>query len=151
MEFKDFSRLCGSWFISLNKFSLGSSPLWLTQYLSEQSDTLPQNCIWGLLSPHKERIILGHWRGYLNFTQVFYKVVIYLNRRLIPGTSEHFNRFFEMSSSPDATASKPKIQNTIVMAMHQERITLHFSFLTTLNLKVCKTSLGTKFWLILSI
>ena len=91
----------------------------MIKYLSEQSDTLPQNCIWGLLSPHKERIILGHWWGYLNFTQFFYKVVIYLNRRLIPGTSAHFNRFFEMSSSPDATVAKQKMQNTIVMVMHQ--------------------------------
>ena len=106
----------------------------MIKYLSEQSDTLPQNCIWGLLSPHKERIILGHWLGYLNFTQVFYKVVIYLHRRLIiPGTSEHFNRFFEMSSSPDATASKPKIQNTIVMVMHQESIMLRQH-----RIKVCK-------------
>ena len=79
----------------------------MIKYLSEQSDTLPQNCIWGLLSPHKERIILGHWRGYLNFTQVFYKVVIYLHRRLIiPGTSEHFNRFFEMSSRCDCLKAK---------------------------------------------
>ena len=27
MEFKDFSRLCEPWFISLHKFSLGSQPL----------------------------------------------------------------------------------------------------------------------------
>ena len=84
--------------------------------------------------------------GILEFySSFFYKVLIYLNRRLIPGTSAHFNRYFELSSSPDATASKPKIQNTIVMVMHQGGIMLHFSFLTTLNLKVCKTSLGTKF------
>ena len=60
--------------------------------------------------------------GILEFYSSFFKVVIYLNRRLIPGTSEHFDRFFEMSSSPDATASKPKTQNTIVMVMHQESI-----------------------------
>ena len=56
-------------------------------------------------------------------------IVIYLR------TSAHFNRLFETSSSPRATASKQTMQN-IVMATHKESTLTHYSLLWH-GIKVC--------------
>ena len=50
-----------------------------------------------------------------------YFKMLQLKGSIIPWTSAHFHRLFEVSSNPCATASKQKMQQTVmaVMATHQ--------------------------------